>query len=291
MRATRIAACPKPAGAVLWDFLFPPSTHRRRRADALSGLSRLTHLGLASNRLKTPLLDLSRLSALQALHLGGNPLTYIPELSHATALRTLSLAAICITADEAYTAIRVTLPKRGMAMNLRAPRCPVPDDLLALLLDRSSCQHPLLAGGLAELSRDVEVRAALLRMDHALPQIVLLACSQQPVVAARACETLRLLAEVADAAARLERASAKDAIHSAVRSPSQPVQLAALQVRRRRALCATARRRLAAWSQERSVPCSCCKRSRWRPTTWRAACSPTTPSRRCSSSWSTAAPT
>ena len=46
------------------------------------------------------MLDLRPLSALRSLQLFGNPLEYLPELSHCTALRHLSLANVRISADQ-----------------------------------------------------------------------------------------------------------------------------------------------------------------------------------------------
>lgn len=42
-------------------------------------------------------------ASLQSLQLYGNPLDYLPELSHCAALRSLSLANVRIMADASYT--------------------------------------------------------------------------------------------------------------------------------------------------------------------------------------------
>lgn len=49
------------------------------------------------------MLDLRALCGLVSLQLFANPLEYLPELSPATALRSLSLANVRIMADAAYT--------------------------------------------------------------------------------------------------------------------------------------------------------------------------------------------
>jgi hypothetical protein len=202
-------------------------------ADSLSNLTRLTMLGLASNKLKTPLLDASRLACLRVLFLGGNPLNYVPELSPAKLLHTLSLAALLITAanpDDGFSQVNVAYPKPSTRMGLRGARSPLPDDLIALLFGRSFCQHPLLTGALAELAKDPDIRAALLRVDRVVPQIVHLMHSERSGVAAHACQAMCLLAEEAGGAATLEKAAIADALYRALTNAEDSVRLTSLQV-------------------------------------------------------------
>ena len=65
-----------------------------RRAGELKQCAQLRSLSVENNRLATPLLDLRPLGSLRSLQLFGNPLEYLPELSHCTALRHLSLANV-----------------------------------------------------------------------------------------------------------------------------------------------------------------------------------------------------
>ena len=54
----------------------------------------LRELDLSSNRIAKLLFDLRSLGRLESLQLYGNPLEYLPELTPATALRSLSLANV-----------------------------------------------------------------------------------------------------------------------------------------------------------------------------------------------------
>jgi Leucine-rich repeat (LRR) protein len=74
----------------------PPFSAELRRC------SSLRHLELEENRLAAPVLDLRALSNLVSLQLYGNPLEYLPELSPASALRSLSLANVRIIADKDF---------------------------------------------------------------------------------------------------------------------------------------------------------------------------------------------
>lgn len=60
-------------------------------------------MNLEGNKLTAPVLDLRALNGLVSLQLYGNPLEYLPELSPATALRSLSLANVRIMADTSYS--------------------------------------------------------------------------------------------------------------------------------------------------------------------------------------------
>ena len=74
--------------------------HKRCCAGELKQCAQLRSLSIEGNRLATPVLDLRPLGALRSLQLFGNPLEYLPELSHCTALRHLSLANVRISADQ-----------------------------------------------------------------------------------------------------------------------------------------------------------------------------------------------
>jgi hypothetical protein len=196
----------------------------------LRQLTSLVDLSLANNKLKTPILDLSHLSALRTLHLGGNPLEYFPELSPATALHCLSLASLAISADTNFSSFTVTLPKQQARIGIRSNRTGMLDEILTLLFRRSSCQHPLLAGGLVEMAQDSEVRATILRVERALPQIVNMMRSENVIVSTKACEVLWLLAEERGAAAEMQNAAVMGAIHKLLDVSDRRVQVASLQV-------------------------------------------------------------
>ena len=73
----------------------------------LVACTQLEVLSLEHNKLVRPIVDLRPLGGcLRELRLGGNPLDYLPELSHCVALRRLSLAnaRICAAASDAATA-------------------------------------------------------------------------------------------------------------------------------------------------------------------------------------------
>ncbi|KXZ56156.1 hypothetical protein GPECTOR_1g133 [Gonium pectorale] len=153
--------------------------------------SSLRHLELEGNKLATPVLDLRALSALVSLQLYGNPLEYLPELSPASALRSLSLANVRIMADAAFSRWEVevaALPyiSRGHKLS----------PLFKLTFRRSSCQHPLLAGALGRISEDRANCELMAREETAIQQLVLMALSEQPVVAEQACRTLGALAQL-----------------------------------------------------------------------------------------------
>ena len=199
-------------------------------ADTLKQLTQLVNLSLLNNKLKTPILDLAILTRLRSLHLGGNPLEYFPELSPATALHALSLASLSLSADDAFAAFCVTLPKPAARMSIRRSRTAALDDLLALLFRRSSCQHPLLAGGLAEMAADRETRATILRVDRALPQLVNMVRSENVVVSTKACEVLWQLAEEAGAAAAMVDAAVGSAVRKLLAASDRGMCIAGLQV-------------------------------------------------------------
>ncbi len=81
----------------------PPHPAPRTHSAELRRCTSLRHLELEGNKLAAPVLDLRALCGLVSLQLFANPLEYLPELSPATALRSLSLANVRIMADAAYT--------------------------------------------------------------------------------------------------------------------------------------------------------------------------------------------
>ncbi|GFR41419.1 hypothetical protein Agub_g2103, partial [Astrephomene gubernaculifera] len=188
--------------------------------------SSLRHLELEGNRLATPLLDLRALSRLVSLQLYGNPLELLPELSPAAALRSLSVANVRIMADAAYTRWEVEvapLPYISRGHKL-AP-------LFKLTFRRSSCQHPLLAGALGRLSEERGNAELMSRDETAVQQLVLMALSEQPVVAEQACRTLGALAQLGLATAR--RLLAHDVVSTILtllRSRRPASQLCGLQL-------------------------------------------------------------
>ncbi|KAG2446236.1 hypothetical protein HXX76_000828 [Chlamydomonas incerta] len=187
--------------------------------------SALRHLELEGNRLATPVLDLRALSGLVSLQLYGNPLEYLPELSPASALRSLSLANVRIMADAAFTRWEVevaALPYMSRVSHKLAP-------LFKLTFRRSSCQHPLLAGALGRLSEDRSHCELMAREETAIQQLVLMALSEAPVVAEQACRTLGALAALGLATAR--RLLAHDVLSTILtllRSPRRASKLCGL---------------------------------------------------------------
>ena len=201
-------------------------------------LTRLTALSFASNRLRTPNIDLSRFPHLHRLDLGGNPLTWFPELAAAPCLHALSLATLAISADKEFRSFTVALPKAPARIApMRGNRDAALDELMTLLFCRSSCAHPLLAGGLAEMAREQDVRAAILRNEKVLPQVMNMLRVDDAVVSMKACEALWQLAEEAGAAEALIRAEVVSAIHKLMAGHDADVQLASLQVCRRDLRC------------------------------------------------------
>eukprot|EP00198_Chlamydomonas_reinhardtii_P013397 XP_001702734.1 predicted protein [Chlamydomonas reinhardtii] len=187
--------------------------------------SALRHLELEGNRLATPVLDLRALSGLVSLQLYGNPLEYLPELSPASALRSLSLANVRIMADAAYTRWEVevaALPYMSRVSHKLAP-------LFKLTFRRSSCQHPLLAGALGRISEDRAQCELMAREETAIQQLVLMALSEAPVVAEQACRTLGALAALGlGTARRLLAHDVLSTILTLLRSPRRASKLCGL---------------------------------------------------------------
>ncbi|GLI68627.1 hypothetical protein VaNZ11_013105, partial [Volvox africanus] len=185
--------------------------------------SSLRHLELEENRLVRPVLDLRALSNLVSLQLYGNPLDYLPELSPATALRSLSLANVRIMADAAYSRWEVEVAP--VAYISRAHKMAP----LFRLTFRSSCQHPLLAGALGRIAEDRANCELMDREETAIQQLVLMALSEQPVVAEQACRTLGALAQLGLATARKVLAhDVVSTILSLLRSPRRASKLCGL---------------------------------------------------------------
>ncbi|KAG2497865.1 hypothetical protein HYH03_004131 [Edaphochlamys debaryana] len=187
--------------------------------------SSLRHLELENNRLAAPVLDLRALSNLVSLQLYGNPLEYLPELSPASALRSLSLANVRIMADAPYTRWEVEVAATSWSRGHKlAP-------LFQLTFRRSSCQHPLLAGALGRISEDRASCELIAREETAIAQLVLMALSEQPVVAEQACRTLGALAGLGLATARkLLAHDVLSTVTTLLRSPRPASKLCGLQL-------------------------------------------------------------
>jgi hypothetical protein len=219
---------------LVWQFIrriaLPGANSNERHspcADTLKNLTNLHTLSLSNNRLKAPILNLSNLHGLCVLHLGRNPLQYFPELSQAPGLHVVSLANLCISADSSFSTWTVEILKPQSRVTMWAAST---NDTLKLLLSRSSLQHPLIAGGLAEMARDEELRGCMLRAEKLLSQLIAAMLSEDAKVAAKSCETLcRLLVEPG-VAEELERASAVGAVSKLMRCGQVPLQNAGLQV-------------------------------------------------------------
>jgi hypothetical protein len=195
----------------------------------LKELKAIRTLSLANNKLKTPILDVSNLQELRVLHLGGNPLEYFPELSHANKLHICSLATVLFAADEGFSSWTVDFLKVQTRVPMRSWASSA-DDVLALLLSRSSLQHPLIMGGLAEMAKDVDTRKSMIKADRLLPQLVHAVLSENVVVAAKACETIELLSVEPDVAEALERAAVMSAAEELVSRSESALQIAAMKV-------------------------------------------------------------
>ncbi len=161
-----------------------PKTH----TVALKNCSGLHEISLENNKLTTPIIDLSGLSQLRALHLFGNPLQFLPELTPCTQLRHLSLANVRITADVSYSQWQVeVVGQMGRGHKLSA--------LFALIFRRSSAQHPVLAGALGRLAEDPATCDLIWKEEGAIQQLVLMTMSEHSVVVQQACKTLGHLAK------------------------------------------------------------------------------------------------
>jgi len=160
----------------------------------LAALTNLVELSLESNRLAAPVVDATRWRRLASLQLWGNPLDFLPELSHCARLRSLSLAGARIRADAAWTEWAVELSPGGGSYNPLARSAPPRlDGLWALIFRRSSCQHPLLAGALRVLASDPAHAGAVAAQAGALQQLALCALSDSDVVVDQAAATIAAL--------------------------------------------------------------------------------------------------
>ncbi|GBF89188.1 phospholipase A [Raphidocelis subcapitata] len=206
----------------------PPELHR---------CAALRELDLSNNRIGKLLVDLRALTALRSLQLYGNALEYLPDLAPATALRSLSLANVRIISDPAFSRFEIELSSpaatsysamvlTGVGLDKGHRLAP----LLGLLFKRSTVQHPLLAGALAQLCEDPSNLEMLAREDVALQQLVAMAITEDARVVRPACSMLRALGAVPGAAARLVRANAVGAVSTLVDSPHMDFQLAGLEV-------------------------------------------------------------
>lgn len=176
-------------------------------------------------------MNLSNLHGLCVLHLGRNPLQYFPELSQAPSLHIVSLASLCITADSSFSTWSVEVLKPQSRVTMRSWAASI-NDMFKLLLSRSSLQHPLIAGGLAEMAQDEELRSCMLKAEKLLPQLVHAMLSEDITVAAKSCETLGQLVSEPGIAEEVEKASAVGAAQELMLSSDVRLQQAGLKVLR-----------------------------------------------------------
>ena len=117
----------------------------------------LEEFTLENNKLTSVLLNFGSLRKLRVLHLCGNPLEFLPEISPCQELRNLSVATLRVHADRDYKEFHVELlapivPSSSINISLFDSK---PNDKLrpifGLMLRRSSGHHPLLAGAFSEL--------------------------------------------------------------------------------------------------------------------------------------------
>ncbi|KAI8470882.1 MAG: hypothetical protein J3K34DRAFT_520933 [Monoraphidium minutum] len=194
----------------------------------------LRELDLSSNKIARLVFDLRSLGRLQSLQLYSNPLEYLPELTPATALRSLSLANVRILSDPSFSRFDVEVAPPGPLAGYgalvlgAAPHRLAP--LFALIFRRSTVQHPLLAGALARLCEDPSNLELVAREDVALQQLVAMAISDDARVMRHACAMLGALGSVPGAAERLVRANAVRAVGGLVGSDDEAFQVAGLQV-------------------------------------------------------------
>ena len=104
------------------------------------------------------------------------------------------------------------------------------NDTLKLLLSRSSAQHPLIAGGLAEMAEVEEHRHAMLKAEGLLPQLVHAMMSENIIVAAKSCETLCKLTKTREVAADVEKAAGVSAAQKLMLSANERLKQCGLAV-------------------------------------------------------------
>lgn len=200
-------------------------------AESLQDLTNLHTLSLSNNRLKAPIVNLSNLNSLCVLHLGGNPLQYFPELSQAPSLLTVSLANLLVVAEPSWTSWNVEmLHQRTSRLTMRSNTAATINDTLKLLLSRSSAQHPLIAGGLAEMAQDEDHRNAMLKAEGLLPQLVHAMLSENIIVAAKSCETVCKLTTTKEVALDVEKAAGISAAHKLMLSSNDRLTQCGLAV-------------------------------------------------------------
>ena len=138
----------------------------------LKHCSMLRELNLEENKVVTPLLDLKSLTRLQSLQLFANPLEFLPEMSHCTQLRSLSLANVRILADASFSRWEVEVSSLSyLAQALGSSRAHKLSPLFKLIFRRSSLQHPLMAGGLGRISEDKSACEQIGREEVAIQQV------------------------------------------------------------------------------------------------------------------------
>ena len=160
----------------------------------------LEEFTLENNRLTSVLLSFGSLKHLKVLHMSGNPLEFLPEISPCHLLRSLTVANLRVSADQDYKNFDVELlapvgPSPTISIGLFDSK---PTDKLrpifSLMLRRSSGHHPLLAGAFRYLAEDPKNRDLMAKQENALQQLILMALNDDSVVVEQTCMTLALLA-------------------------------------------------------------------------------------------------
>jgi hypothetical protein len=155
----------------------------------------LRELNLEENKVVTPLLDLKSLARLQSLQLFNNPLEFLPEMSHCTQLRSLSLANVRILADASFSRWEVEVSSISyIAQALGSSRAHKLSPLFKLIFRRSSLQHPLMAGALGRISEDRSACEQIGKEEVAIQQVVLMAHSNNVIVVSQASKIIGHLA-------------------------------------------------------------------------------------------------
>ena len=112
----------------------------------------LEEFTLDNNKVSSVLLDFKSLEKLRVLRLSRNPLISLPEIVPCQELRDLSIATLRVHADRDYKEFHVELLA---PMDSSSKTSIKSDDMMrpifALMLERNSGHHPLLAGAFSEL--------------------------------------------------------------------------------------------------------------------------------------------
>ena len=143
----------------------------------------------------------------------------------------MSLANLLVVAEPSWTSWSVEmLNQRTSRLTMRSNTATTVNDTLKLLLSRSSAQHPLIAGGLAEMAEVEEHRHAMLKAEGLLPQLVHAMMSENIIVAAKSCETLCKLTKTREVAADVEKAAGVSAAQKLMLSANERLKQCGLAV-------------------------------------------------------------